>query len=65
MHAAYPSPQAIEAAGMQQLLSWQRFLPSPNDEQRPRLERIMARLAAMREQDPDGYVKASKAVGHG
>ena len=39
----YPTMAEVEAATRYQLLRWTRYLPSPDDEHRPILERIMAR----------------------
>lgn len=59
----YPTLAQVEEAGQAELIRWTRYLPSPSDADRPTLERILERLRTVREEDPDGHVAASKAVG--
>lgn len=63
MSRGYPTMEQVEAAGQGALMSWSRFLPSPTDENRPVLDRILARQAELREENPGGYVAASKSAG--
>lgn len=58
--SAYPTMEQVEAASAVELVGWLRFLPSPTDEQRPVLERIIERRNAL---PADERVAASKAVG--
>lgn len=59
----YPTSDEIERAGLETLVVWNRYLPSPTDEQRPILERIVARYRDLAEQDPAAAVRASRRVG--
>lgn len=61
----YPTMDEVEGADLRQLLAWTRGLPSPDDEHRPILERILKRLGEEREKDPGGYVAASKSLTRG
>lgn len=61
----YPTAEQVEAADVRQLLGWTRGLPSPDDESRPTLDRILVRLAAEREKDNGAYVAASKSLMRG
>ncbi|MDQ1584537.1 MAG: hypothetical protein QOF36_2591 [Microbacteriaceae bacterium] len=63
--SAYPTAEQVEAADVRQLLGWVRGLPSPDDEHRPLLDRIIERMQALREQDPSAYVSASKSLMRG
>lgn len=63
MSPDYPTLEQVEAASLEQLTQWQRFLSSPTDENRPTLERIMARHAELRAADPAAAIAASKSVG--
>lgn len=63
--SGYPSAGQIEAAGLDSLIWWMRFLPSPSDDDRPKMERILERAADLRGRDGAGWVAASKRVGHG
>ncbi len=63
IHKIYPTATQIEAAGVRDLLGWNRFLPSPaDDKQRELLNRITARLGEVRGQNPDAYTEASKSL---
>ena len=42
----YPTMAQVESADRVQLLRWTRFLPSPSDEKRKVLNRILARQQA-------------------
>ena len=59
----YPSLADVEQADQTQLIRWVRYLPSPDDDNRPILERILERQAKLREGDQAGYIQASKDVG--
>jgi hypothetical protein len=61
----YPSPEHVEAADVRSLLGWVRGLPSPTDENRPLLDRILVRLREEREKDNGAYVAASKSLMRG
>ena len=61
--SAYPTMEQVEAADIVALTSWVRRLPSPDDDDRPVLERIMARYHAAKISNPSAAVAASKAVG--
>jgi hypothetical protein len=61
----YPTMEEVEAAGVFDLLRWTRSLPSPDDEHRPILERILFRLGEERAKDNDAYVAASKRLMRG
>lgn len=56
----YPTIEQVDAASAEDVVRWVRFLPSPNDEQRPIMDRIVKRN---RELPDEERVKASKAVG--
>jgi hypothetical protein len=60
--SGYPTVAQVDAAGVFDLLRWTRTLPSPDDEHRPVLERILKRLGEEREKDNDAYVAASKRL---
>lgn len=57
---SYPTLAEVEQASVDQLVAWNRYLPSPSDASRPVLERIIERLGEARQED---RVAASKAVG--
>lgn len=59
----YPTMEQVDAAGLDTLVGWSRNLPSPNDANRPTLERILARQAELRAADPAAFTRASKNVG--
>lgn len=59
----YPTMGQVEAAGANQLMRWNRYLASPDDEEYPVMAKIVNRLSAVRRDDPDAYVRASKEVG--
>lgn len=61
----YPTLEEVEGADVRQLLAWTRGLPSPDDEHRPILGRILMRLRDERAKDPDAYVAASKSLMRG
>lgn len=61
----YPTMEQVENADVRALLGWTRGLPSPDDEHRPILERILERLAEKRAEDPGAYVAASKSLMRG
>lgn len=58
--SGYPTPDQVESASAEALQRWVRYLPSPTDEQRPTMERILARYSEL---DADARVAASKRVG--
>ena len=59
-----PTVKEIEAAGLEALLRWNRFLPSPqNDGEVAALNLIVERLGEKRVANPTGWVTASKAIG--
>jgi hypothetical protein len=62
----YPSRSQIEKASLVELVRWNRYLPTPsNDENRERIRLIIARINEAREQ-PGGrekFTAASKVVG--
>ena len=59
----YPTMEDVEVADQTQLMRWVRYLPSPNDDNRPILVRILERQAELCESDPAGHTQASKDVG--
>lgn len=59
----YPSMEEVHKAGQTQLMRWSRYLPSPNDANRPIMAHIIKRQQALREANPAGYTHASKDVG--
>lgn len=64
MSAGFPTPEQVEAAGMERLLHWNRFLPGPKDDDDVEaLRLIVERLAKLRDADAAGYVAASKSIG--
>lgn len=65
MNQGYPSAAQVEHADVRQLLGWTRGLPSPIDENRPLLDRIVIRLGEEREKDNGAYVAASKSLMRG
>lgn len=60
MSQGYPTLPEVEDADARQLVWWVRYLPSPTDENRPTLIRIIERRNALPEAE---RVAASKAVG--
>ena len=63
--APYPTLAQVESASLTDLVRWQRFLPSPIDEnQRAAIERVGRRIAAQRANDPAAFTAASKTVGY-
>jgi hypothetical protein len=59
----YPTIEQVQAADVRELLSWQRFLPSPADDtQAQTLNLIGERLSEERAKDNAAYVVASKAL---
>jgi hypothetical protein len=66
MSAGFPTIAQVEAAGIEQVFRWHRFLPSPKDDGDVEVIRVnMERLAKLRTDDPGAYVAASKQIGWG
>lgn len=63
MTRRWPTLEEVEAADVRQLLSWNRFLPSPTDEERPAADRVFKRLGELKAADPAAFVAASKDLG--
>lgn len=60
----YPTLREVETASDTDLQRWNRFLPSPADDDQQRvLEKIVDRYNERKAADPDAMVAASKAVG--
>lgn len=60
----YPSLDQVEAASHEQLLRWNRFLPSPSTPpQVAALNLIVERLRIQQQIDPTEHARASKAIG--
>lgn len=58
---AYPALAAVATASNYDIMRWNRFLPSPeNDEQVEIIKAVVDRLCAM---DPAEKTRVSKAVG--
>lgn len=64
MADGYPTTGTVEAADVEELLRWTRFLPSPrDDDQVALLHLISKRLGEERTKDNAAYVAASKRIG--
>lgn len=68
--SSYPTMEAVEAAGAEQLLRWNRFLPSPRSvDEVPVISRVVARLGEERTrldaEEPGEWPRISKRVGLG
>ena len=60
----YPTLEQVEKAGVEELLRWNRYLPSPmDDHQVAVLERAIVLLDVRRTEDPAAYTAASKRIG--
>lgn len=59
----WPTMAEVEQADVRQLLGWNRFLPSPTDEERPAATRAFERLGELQEADPAAFTAASKDLG--
>lgn len=57
---SYPTLEAVDQADAVQIVGWYRFLPSPTDDKRPIMDRIVERFQAL---DPEERTRASKQVG--
>lgn len=62
MSQSYPTMDQVEKAEIFSLTTWIRFLPSPSDENRPVMERIVERFREIKRADPGAVVAASKEV---
>lgn len=60
MSAIYPTMEQVEEASAVDIVRWLRHLPSPDDEHRPILDRIIERNRALTDEE---RVAASKTVG--
>jgi hypothetical protein len=67
MSVLYPTVEQVEASeGVEQVLAWNRFLPSPRDDQQVAvIDAVVKRLGELRACDNDAYVRASKNLGWG
>jgi hypothetical protein len=64
MSAGFPTLEQVESAGVEQVLRWNRFLPSPKDDGDVEVIRLNCeRLAKLRGEDNAAYVAASKSIG--
>lgn len=63
MARRWPSMEEVEAADVVALLRWNRFLPSPDDDERPAAQRAFERLGELKAKDPGAFVAASKGIG--
>lgn len=60
----YPTLEQVEKASHEQLLRWNRFLPSPtSDDQIEVLNLIAERLKIQQSIDPAEHTRASKSIG--
>jgi pyruvate-formate lyase-activating enzyme len=60
----YPTVEQVSTAGVEAVLRWNRFLPSPRTlEQVKVVDAVVARLKVLREAKPQAYVAASKSIG--
>lgn len=56
--------QVEESTDVEEVLRWNRFLPSPrNDDEIAVINAVVKRLAELRAQSNDAYVAASKSIG--
>lgn len=67
---AWPTMEQVEAADAEQLLRWNRFLPTPPDDERLAIiNRVFERMCAERDrivaEDPHAWPQISKRVGLG
>lgn len=54
----------VNAAGVERVLRWNRFLPSPRDDgQIEVINAVVERLGKLRAENNDAFVAASKAIG--
>jgi hypothetical protein len=64
MSGGFPTIEQVQLAGVEQVLRWNRTLPSPRDDGDVAvINANCERLAALRAQDPGAYVAASKSIG--
>ena len=63
--APWPTLAEVEeSTSVERVLEWNRFLPSPrNDAQVKIIDAVIAKLSALRAEDNDAYVRASKNLG--
>lgn len=55
--------EEVERADVVALLRWNRFLPSPTDDERAAATRAFERLGELQAADPGAFVEASKGLG--
>lgn len=62
---AWPTLKAVEECdSVYTCLEWNRFLPSPDTDDKVKvIDAVVRRLAILRSRDPNGYVQASKTLG--
>lgn len=57
---SYPTLEQVDEADAVTIVGWYRFLPSPTDDKRPIMDRIVARFQALPQEE---RTAASKQVG--
>lgn len=64
MSAGFPTLAQVEAAGVEQVLRWNRFMPLPqSDDDIVVIVAVVDRLGKLREQNPAAFTAASKNIG--
>lgn len=64
MTMTYPTVEQVNDSGINAVLRWNRFLPSPrNDGEVAVINAVVKRLAKLKAEDPAAAVTASKEVG--
>lgn len=60
----YPTAENVQGADVEELLRWNRFLPSPRTRRECAImDEILRRLAMLRHSAPRDYTEASKRIG--